>query len=57
MLVDQFLAWARRQGSVEADVDHYAANNGAALFYDRVGFSERSISRVLPLGLADADHS
>ena len=53
MLVDRFLTWARDQGCVEAHVDHYAANHGAAQFYDRVGFNERSISRVLPLGAAD----
>ncbi len=50
MLTDRFLSWARHQGCVEAHVDHYAANRNAGLFYDRVGFSQRSISRVLLLG-------
>ena len=49
MLADRFLEWARERGCVEAHVDHYAANNGAAALYERCGFQPRSISRVLPL--------
>lgn len=48
-LIDHFVTWARAQGCVEAHVDHYAANLGAGQLYQRVGFDERSISRVLPL--------
>lgn len=48
-LVDRFVLWARDQGCVEAHVDHYAANQGAANLYEQVGFGPRSISRALTL--------
>ena len=48
-LIDRFVAWAADRGCVEAVVDHYAANDGAARLYEQHGFAERSISRVLPL--------
>ncbi|MEM7326751.1 MAG: GNAT family N-acetyltransferase [Actinomycetota bacterium] len=49
LLTEQFLAWARDQGAAEAQVTHYAANHGAARFYDQIGFTEQSVFRVLPL--------
>lgn len=48
-LVDGFLSWARTNGCTEAHVDAYAANVGAHAFYERRGFTPRSISRVLTL--------
>jgi len=52
-LTEHFLAWAREQGCAEAHVDHYAANRAAGLFYERMGFAARSISRSLTLGHTD----
>jgi ribosomal protein S18 acetylase RimI-like enzyme len=49
-LIERFVAWATEQGCAEAHVDHYVANQGAASLYERHGFTERSVSRVLPLG-------
>jgi ribosomal protein S18 acetylase RimI-like enzyme len=41
-LVDQFIAWARRQGAGRATVSAYADNEGANRFYRRLGFAARS---------------
>lgn len=49
LLTERFLAWACDHGCVEAHVDHYAANVGAAEFYERTGFVPRSISCVIAL--------
>lgn len=49
MLTERFLDWARDRGCVEAHVDHYAANLGAAALYERCGFQPRSIARALKL--------
>ena len=49
MLTERFLQWARSRGCAEAHVDHYAANSGAATFYERCGFEPRSVSRVIGL--------
>ena len=49
MLTKQFLEWARARGCVEAHVDHYAANEGAAALYARCGFELRSVARAIAL--------
>ncbi|MCP4964426.1 MAG: GNAT family N-acetyltransferase [bacterium] len=49
MLTESFLDWARKRGCVEAHVDHYVANVGAAALYERCGFQTRSVSRVIGL--------
>lgn len=49
MLTEQFLDWARVRGCVEAHVDHYAANTGAAALYERCGFQARSVARAITL--------
>ncbi len=48
-LVDRFLGWAGEHGCAEAHVDAYAANIDAHTFYDRLGFSVRSVSRARAL--------
>lgn len=48
-LSEQFIQWARDRGCVEAHVDHYAANAGAASLYGELGFAPRSIARSLTL--------
>ena len=49
LLLDAFLSWARANGCAEAHVDSYAANAGAARFYERNHFEPLSVSRVLRL--------
>ena len=49
MLTKQFLEWARARGCVEAHVDHYAANEGAAALYAGCGFGVRSVARAIAL--------
>ena len=49
LLTERFVSWAREQGCVEARVDSYVANDAAQRFYERCGFTRRSVSRVLPL--------
>ncbi len=48
-LIDEFIGWARRQGGVEAQVDHDVANEPAGDLYERFGFRGHSLNRVLPL--------
>lgn len=48
-LTARFVEWARDCGCVEAHVDHYTANVGAAALYEELGFGSRSISRALTL--------
>lgn len=48
-LSEHFIGWARDRGCVEAHVDHYAANAGAASLYGDLGFAPRSIARSLTL--------
>lgn len=48
-LVKAFIDWARQQGCVEAHVDAYTDNDGAQRFYERHGFTTRSISRARTL--------
>lgn len=45
-LVEHFIEWARAAGCLDVTVDHYAANTGAAAFYEPLGFAPRSVSRV-----------
>jgi GNAT superfamily N-acetyltransferase len=49
LLVERFTTWARSGGCVEAYVDSYVANGAAQNFYEQLGFTSRSLSRVLPL--------
>lgn len=49
VLTERFVSWGREQGCVEAHVASYLANEPAQRFYERNGFVERSVSRVLPL--------
>ncbi|MGI9596650.1 MAG: GNAT family N-acetyltransferase [Acidimicrobiales bacterium] len=49
LLTEYFFVWARERGCVEAHVDHYADNQGAAKLYQSCGFRARSVSRVCPL--------
>lgn len=44
-----FVDWGRSVGCVEAQVDHYVANEAAAAFYERHGFARVSTSRSLTL--------
>ncbi len=48
-LIDEFLDWARQAGCVEAQVNHYVANEPAADLYESVGFRAHSLNRTLPL--------
>jgi len=48
-LIDEFLAWARRQGCAEVQVNHYVANEPAGELYERFGFEPHSLNRVLRL--------
>lgn len=48
-LVDTFLVWARDLGCVEAQVNHYVANENAGRLYERAGFEAHSLNRVLHL--------
>jgi len=48
-LTERFLQWAREQGCVEAQVNHYTANVGAGRLYDGCGFRPHSLNRVLLL--------
>ena len=43
-LVEQFLLWAQGQGAQRATVTAYATNEGAIRFYERLGFSSKSLS-------------
>jgi N-acetylglucosamine kinase-like BadF-type ATPase/ribosomal protein S18 acetylase RimI-like enzyme len=49
LMTERFIAWARRNRCVEAHVDSYVANEPAQRFYERLGFSKQSMSRVLQL--------
>lgn len=49
LLTERFVSWAREQGCVEAHVNSYLANEAAQRFYERSGFTARSIARVLSL--------
>jgi ribosomal protein S18 acetylase RimI-like enzyme len=42
-LVEAFLAWAAEHGAVRASVTAYAANESAIRFYERHGFTVRSL--------------
>lgn len=48
-LTERFVSWSRAKGCVEAHVASYRANEGAQQFYERGGFAERSVSRILVL--------
>lgn len=48
-LTERFIEWARTQGCVEAQVNHYADNTGAGSLYESCGFRAHSLNRVLPL--------
>ncbi len=48
-MTDRFVAWAREQGCVEAQVNHYAANDGAGRLYEACGFRPHSLNRLLLL--------
>ncbi|MFW2336070.1 GNAT family N-acetyltransferase [Ilumatobacter sp.] len=48
-LIDEVIGWARRQGSVEAQVDHDVANEPAGDPYERFDLRGHSLDRVLPL--------
>lgn len=48
-LTDAFLEWARVHECVEARVDSYLDNEPAQRFYQRNGFKQRSVSRVMTL--------
>jgi GNAT superfamily N-acetyltransferase len=53
-LLNGFLAWATDKGARRASVTAYAANEGARRFYDRHGFTPRSV--ILDRDLPDAGH-
>ena len=48
-LTQAFVNWARAEGSAEAHVDAYAANEPAQRLYERHGFLVRSTARALGL--------
>lgn len=48
-LTELFVEWCRNRGCVEVQVSHYAANAGAAVFYEGLGFETLSVSRTLTL--------
>lgn len=48
-LIDEFLDWATQAGCVEAQVNHYVANQPAADLYESFGFRAHSLNRTLPL--------
>jgi len=48
-LIEEFLGWARRRECVEAQVNHYVANEPAGTLYERFGFEPHSLDRVLHL--------
>jgi len=45
-LVEELLDWARQQGCVEAQVNHYVANEPAGNLYELFGFEPHSLNRV-----------
>ena len=49
LLVDRFIEWARSIDCVEAQVNHYVANEPAGALYEAHGFVPHSLNRVLPL--------
>lgn len=48
-LTERFIEWARAHECVEAQVNHYAANDGAGRLYEQCGFEAHSLNRVLLL--------
>ena len=49
-LVRQFLSWAEKREAQRASVTAYAANEGAVRFYEREGFSPKSLSLEQDVG-------
>jgi GNAT superfamily N-acetyltransferase len=49
LLVDEFAAWARDAGASTLQVTAYAANDRALAFYERIGFTPRSVVLARPL--------
>lgn len=49
-LVEEFLAWARAQGAVQAEVNAYSANPDAVRFYERQGFGAHAVTLRHVLG-------
>jgi GNAT superfamily N-acetyltransferase len=49
LLVDGFVAWARDAGASSLQVTAYAANDRALAFYERIGFTPRSVVLARPL--------
>lgn len=43
-LTRAFLAWAEERGAVGATVTAYAANAGACVFYERLGFAPHTVT-------------
>jgi GNAT superfamily N-acetyltransferase len=53
LLIDRFLVWARANGSAEAVVNVYAANERAQAVYARHGFARQSVEMKLALERRD----
>lgn len=45
-MAQEFLSWARAKGCVQANVSSYVANDRAQEFYEQLGFTPLSVSRV-----------